>query len=414
MLDVKTAFLLWITQTGTFSILLIAIWLHAPNQRHYLWFGLGFASHALGLGLVATRNEIPDFISIQVANFISLSSFSFWVVGLARFDGRQPPRLFLLPPLLWTAANLLPFVRVEFAYRFAVYEIATSVGFVIMAFTVGNSAFSTIRYRQMLASVWILQAISGIVFAGLVVMLMPSDFPALTIKGHIGLIAIVGFVTAVVILAKMLMDQSEARLRELACTDPLTGALNRRGLSDAFEQMTGASDKPAVALLLFDLDHFKQINDRYGHQTGDLVLSEFARLCKSLLPQGTAFGRTGGEEFAAVLTVAEARDAALIAETARLAMAERKIPAGAVATSVTVSIGIAVATMAEATLDQLMKNADKALYKAKAQGRNRTAVTNGKRVVTVPPNRTDPLDDQADRQVAILKRLASVAGSDKS
>ncbi|UJW73302.1 GGDEF domain-containing protein [Rhizobium sp. SL42] len=414
MLDVKTAFLLRITQTGTFSILLLAIWLHAPNQRHYLWFGLGFAGHALGLGLIATRNEIPDFISIQVANFISLSSFSFWVVGLARFDGRQPPRLFLLPALLWTAANLLPFVRAEFAYRFATYEIATSVGFVIMAFTVGKSAFSTIRYRQMLATVWILQAISGIVFAGLVIMLMPGGFPELTIKAHIGLVAIVGFVTAVVILAKMLMDQSEARLRELACTDPLTGALNRRGLSDAFEDMMRAGEKPAIALLLFDLDHFKQVNDRYGHQTGDLVLCEFARLCKSLLPQGTAFGRTGGEEFAAVLTVAEARDAALIAETARLAMAERKIPAGAVATSVTVSIGIAVATMAEATLDQLIKNADKALYRAKAQGRNRTAVTNGKRVVTMPLNRTDPLDDQADRQVAILKRLASAAGSDKS
>ncbi|WP_159952126.1 GGDEF domain-containing protein [Rhizobium sp. 18065] len=414
MLDVKTAFLLWVTQAGTFSILLIAIWLHAPNQRHYLWFGLGFAGHALGLGLIAARNEIPDFISIHMANFISLSSFSFWVVGLATFDGRRPPRLYLLPPLLWTAANLLPFIRAEFAYRFAVYDIASSIGFAIMAFTVGKSAFSTIRYRQMLALVWILQAIGGIVFAGLAIRLMPSSFPDLTIKAHVGLVAIVGFVTAIVILAKMLMDQSEARLRELACTDPLTGALNRRGLNDAFEQMTGTSDKPAVALLLFDLDHFKQINDRYGHQTGDLVLCEFARLCTSLLPQGAAFARTGGEEFAAMLGVAEARDAALVAETARLAMAERKIPAGAVATSVTVSVGIAVSTVAEATLDQLMKNADKALYRAKAQGRNRTAVTNGKRVVTLPPHRTDPLDDQADHQVAILKRLASVAGSDNS
>jgi len=279
-----------------------------------------------------------------------------------------------------------------------------------MAFTVSKSAFSTALYRQMLASVWILQAISGIVFAGLVVTQMPSGFPDLTIKAHAGLVAIVGFVTAIVILAKMLMDHSEAKLRELVRTDPLTGALNRRGVNDAFEQMTTASDKAAIALLLFDLDHFKQINDKYGHQTGDLVLCEFTRLCKSLLPQDAAFGRTGGEEFAAVLGVAGARDAALVAETARLAMAEKKIPAGAVATSVTVSIGIAVSAMADANLDQLMTNADKALYKAKAQGRNRTAVTNGERVVTIPHSRTDAVDDQADRQVAILKRLAAVAG----
>lgn len=412
MLDVKTAFLLWVTQTGTFSILLIAIWLHAPNQRHYLWFGLGFAAHALGLGLVATRNEIPDFISIQVANFISLLSFSCWAVGLASFDRRRPPRLFLLPPLLWTAANLLPFIRAEFAYRFAVYDIASSVGFGIMAYTVSKSAYSTAFYRQKLAAVWILQAISGIVFAGLVVTRMPNGFQDLTIKAYVGMVAIVGFVTATVILAKMLMDQSEAKLQELVRTDPLTGALNRRGVNEAFDEMMTRAEKPAIALLLFDLDHFKQINDQYGHQTGDLVLCEFTRLCTSLLPKGSAFGRTGGEEFAAVLSVTGARDAALVAETTRLALAEKRIPAGAVSTSVTVSIGIAVSAMADANLDKLMTNADKALYKAKGKGRNRTAVTNGERVVTVPHGRTDALDDQADRHVAILKRLAAFAAPD--
>ncbi len=218
---------------------------------------------------------------------------------------------------------------------------------------------------------------------------------------------VIGFITSIVILAKITMDRSEEHLQALVRTDPLTGALNRRGLSEAYQLLVESSPLGTLGLVIFDLDHFKQINDRHGHTVGDRVLREFVLVCRSLLPQRAAFARTGGEEFAAVLAISEPRDAALFAESVRLAIADRTIPADDGTISVTTSVGISVSPLQSADLDTLLSEADLALYTAKAQGRNRTSVRSGNRIVTVPPSRDESpvadVDRQADRQVAILR-----------
>lgn len=412
MIDVKTAFLLWVVQAGTLAILLIAIWLHGRDQRHFLWFGIGFALHAMGLGLVGGRGDIPDFLSIHVANVVSLLAFSFWASAISALDRRRAPLAAFVPPLIWIVGNLVPVFRETFALRVMLYNLAACFGFLVLAILIVKASFSSRRYRNMLAVVWTGQAASALAFGIFVIFNPPTSFQDNVLGVWLGTIALVGFLTAIVILAKMLMDRSEARLQEMVRTDPLTGVLNRRGFEEAYQRLQDAASSPALALLIFDLDHFKLVNDAHGHQAGDRVLLEFSSLCRSLLPQRAAFGRTGGEEFAAVLSVAEPRDAALFAETVRLALADRVISTETQSLNITTSVGIAVSPRAEARLEQLMSDADSALYASKSQGRNRTSVKAGTRIVTVPTARTDAgevLDEQVDRQVAILKRIAAVA-----
>ncbi|MCC8933837.1 GGDEF domain-containing protein [Rhizobium sp. 'Codium 1'] len=413
MIDVKTAFFLWVIQANTLAILLIAIWLHARDQKHFLWFGIGFLFHANGLGMVGMRGQIPDFISIQVANTLSLVGFSFWAKGLAALDHRPGSPFFLLPPLLWIVGNFVPSIRDDFAFRVSLYNAGASLGFAILAVIASRARFSTSRDRTLLTLLWGMQVIAGIGHIVVVLHLRPTSFADDFFGMWMGTFVVICFITSAVILAKITMDRSEEQLQALVRTDPLTGALNRRGFSEAYQRLAETSPLDMLGVLVFDLDHFKQINDRYGHTTGDRVLQEFAKVCRSLLPQRAVFARTGGEEFAAILAISEPRDAALFAETVRLAFADRSFPTGEAPISVTTSVGISVSPLHTANLDHLLSEADLALYTAKAQGRNRTSVRAGNRTVTVPPSREEsPLEEvdrQADRHVAILNRISAVA-----
>ncbi len=150
MIDVKTAFLLWVIQAGTLAVLLIAIWLHARDQRHFLWFGVGFGLQALGLGMVGLRDQIPDFISIQAGNVISLLGFICWGTALCAFDGRRPPPYVAAPAVIWILANLVPALRTEMGYRMAIYDVAAAAGLV----TLGIIALTARSARGAIASCW--------------------------------------------------------------------------------------------------------------------------------------------------------------------------------------------------------------------------------------------------------------------
>src|SRR5690606_15702155 len=162
----------------------------------------------------------------------------------------------------------------------------------------------------------------------------------------------------------------------LAVTDPLTGCLNRRGLIDAFQKLCASPSPgtPLVAFLHFDIDNFKQINDRYGHQSGDAVLVDFSRLASASLGHRGIFGRMGGEAFASLVRVADTVEAASIAEGLRMTLALNPISAHGHKIAVTVSVGIAVRPIVNTDLDTLLSEADGALYLAKQSGRNCSAI----------------------------------------
>lgn len=167
----------------------------------------------------------------------------------------------------------------------------------------------------------------------------------------------------------------ELEARELAGqahTDPLTGALNRQGLREALMDRLGTPGHYGkdMAVIFMDLDHFKQINDRHGHDTGDEVLRRFAALIRHEVRSGDKLVRWGGEEFLLVCPETNREHAAMLAEKLRSAMAAQDWPHGL---NVTSSFG-ATALITEEDIGSAIARADAALYVAKSNGRNRVEV----------------------------------------
>ncbi len=158
----------------------------------------------------------------------------------------------------------------------------------------------------------------------------------------------------------------------MASRDPLTGAQNRRGMGDelAIAIASSTRDGTPLGLLVFDLDHFKAVNDAHGHEAGDEVLVSLADVVRAGTRKGDRFFRLGGEEFA--LLIPGADDAALhaIAEKLRLRVQDEVACHGQ---PVTISIGVAALLPGEHVADWLAR-ADAAMYRAKRTGRNRTVV----------------------------------------
>ncbi|MEE2525132.1 PleD family two-component system response regulator [Hyphobacterium sp. HN65] len=161
---------------------------------------------------------------------------------------------------------------------------------------------------------------------------------------------------------------------EMAVIDPLTGLNNRRYLSSRLQQASElvASGEMAASVVIADLDHFKRVNDTYGHDAGDAVLVEFAERVRKQLRAIDLAARFGGEEFVVLMPEASLADARIGAERLRNAIAEQpfRLPGDAGVLNVTVSIGVAQIAPGEDG-DSVLRRADEALYRAKASGRNR-------------------------------------------
>ncbi|MGB3339717.1 MAG: GGDEF domain-containing protein [Devosia sp.] len=156
--------------------------------------------------------------------------------------------------------------------------------------------------------------------------------------------------------------------RREAMTDALTGLLNRRALFDA---MAGQQLPPGAAVIMFDLDHFKSINDRLGHAAGDIVLESFARLVRTDLHPDDIASRLGGEEFCIVLRDLTNRSAAGVAERIRVGFEGARVRTEGGIAETTLSAGVAISGPAGERFEGVLKRADEALYAAKAAGRNR-------------------------------------------
>jgi diguanylate cyclase (GGDEF)-like protein len=166
------------------------------------------------------------------------------------------------------------------------------------------------------------------------------------------------------------------RIERMAETDPLTGIANRRQVIELGERLMMRCDQDGrpYAMLLLDLDGFKQINDRYGHAAGDRALCAVSQALRRSLRPGDHLGRYGGEEFAVILPGADSAEAAAVAERLRAAVAGLEPDWAAGAGPVTLSGGIAFAVPGRTDFSQLMLKADQALYRAKNAGRNRIEV----------------------------------------
>ena len=170
--------------------------------------------------------------------------------------------------------------------------------------------------------------------------------------------------------SQKLLEQQSAALKRMAYTDPLTGCSNRRVLSlkapEAFAQKGHVG-----SLLILDLDHFKRINDTYGHDVGDAILVHLVKVVSQIIRHHDELVRLGGEEFAVVLAGAQAKNACQIAERIRQAVELTPMFYGGSSIVITVSIGVVCwANQGPVDLDTMLIEGDRHLYKAKRNGRN--------------------------------------------
>lgn len=171
--------------------------------------------------------------------------------------------------------------------------------------------------------------------------------------------------------------EGERRLIQLATIDPLTGLMNRRAFDQALEREFERAQRYGrlVSLVLLDLDHFKRVNDTWGHPVGDRVLAQVAAAIRSCQRHVDLAVRLGGEEFALLLPETNAEGAAIAGERLRHAIGNLKMAVGEEPVPLTASVGVVTWSPLFATAAEMVEAADRTLYRAKAAGRNRTLVT---------------------------------------
>ena len=177
--------------------------------------------------------------------------------------------------------------------------------------------------------------------------------------------------------------QMEEELRYLSEMDPLTGIANRRKIREELEREISRAIRHShpLSLLILDIDHFKSVNDNYGHETGDAVLRAISSTVEAVLRPSDRLGRWGGEEFVVILPVTDRKGALVLAERVRNAVCDsRAVPDH----PITASIGVAslrsgpqAGPDGNDTVDSLVRRADEQLYRAKTEGRNRSCATDG-------------------------------------
>jgi len=172
------------------------------------------------------------------------------------------------------------------------------------------------------------------------------------------------------------LEEKNRELQELAYYDPLTGLPNRRFFFEhaslIFEEVK-RYEKP-LSLLVMDIDHFKEINDTYGHDVGDMVLKTFAGLLRGIVRKSDICARFGGEEFVVLLPNTDLEGAKVLAERIRATVAKNPVEHGSVVIVLTVSIGVSQYRKGMQNIDELVKEAEIALYRAKERGGNRVEV----------------------------------------
>ncbi len=181
----------------------------------------------------------------------------------------------------------------------------------------------------------------------------------------------------ILMLVNIIINGYQRKLEAMATTDKLTGAANRQVFDVLFSQAYSQSkrNKNQLSAIMFDIDYFKQVNDTYGHPTGDVVLKTLTQTIKNSIRDSDILFRWGGEEFLIILPGSDLQTATVFAEKIREIVASQQIMFSGKSLSITISVGVASMGNSD-TAEDLVSRSDKALYIAKENGRNRVEVSN--------------------------------------
>lgn len=343
-----------------------------------------FAAGHLLLGVAYTLQLLggpPGLNMVSLLNHtLTLCAPVAYVFGGIRFFNRPVPvlRPMLVLALVYTLLQVLVQITWGTAARHALLAAACALLFLAMTLTliVGTRTFARDLRVEMLIFAVLVGGLCGL-NAVKFVLILDSGMAALDMAGqfqtafylYMSFLGTVLPPAVVWLIFRRLTDE----LRIMASHDPLTGLLNRRGLMDGLEAHFRLRHAGDSHLLIVDIDHFKQINDTYGHQAGDLLLRRVADALQDTVRHGDLVCRMGGEEFMVVAVNTDRQGAMHLAERLRDAIAQTRLADDTQHGQMqcTATIGVSRGFSATQALDDIMRQADAALYQGKASGRNR-------------------------------------------
>lgn len=384
------------------ALAFFALWLHHRQRIYLLTAAMTYLACTCGFLIQDVFPPMPYELHRLISNLLFLLTACFLVITvLGRYGIAVPYKVLVCWTLVGIAGHgWFLFVQHNISARIIIIGVALCGIVAIIPFKLWRSAQLGSLLDKLLLWLSVVAAINFVVRPIVIVMIVggfhtydgfQQSLYWATVQFTQAMVAVSYALLMLVAVASDLIDE----LKQQAALDQLSGLLNRRGFEDEASAALAAcqGEKALVGLLVVDLDHFKKINDSFGHAAGDAVIRIFGELVRQTMPEGTIAGRIGGEEFALLLIDTDSRSLRNYAEVIRIGI--KSMSAGKLHKGIdpSLSIGMDIATP-EATLQDMMRRADAALYESKRTGRNRA---------TMAPSELRPLVSAAGNSVALGK-----------
>ena len=379
--DIRTALFLGAFLTLLFGLLLFAVRRQFASalQPSLSWWILAMLVHPVGFLLIGLRTLVDDWWSTVLSNTLIAVAFAAFAISLRLFNGSPQRRGRLYALVAATAA-----IAGWYSIRDPDEGLRVGATSMLFALLLGSSARSIYRKgaeRTVTGHItggMFLVGTAVMAWRGLIYLFVPEAIPASAFDAsplQIAAYACGGLLPVVSTIGFLLMctEFNQQELARAASLDYLTGICNRRAIEDLATRSIAAARRHGIpmAMMIVDVDHFKRINDEFGHQAGDIALVETVKRIRDALRSEDLVGRLGGEEFVAVMPNTDAASALAAAERMRCAFAGHPMNIGDRELLITVSIGVAVLDAQDQLYSHLLRRADRAMYAAKTAGRNK-------------------------------------------
>jgi diguanylate cyclase (GGDEF)-like protein len=375
-IDLPTLYLVAMLTSVFNGLMLLFSWVQNRTAMTLAWWGGAILVLVVGGALTALRGVLPDPISIVIGNGLWLGAYGMMWCAARVFERRRPHLLAAAAgALLWPALCQIETFYGSQVLRIGVFSAISAVYALLIPLEYCRTEDPRSPSRWIAIVLLLLQAVFYVLripLAERFVFPVPPDDISMLVPLWVTALFVHSICMSFLAMV-MVKERLELELRRAALVDPLTGIANRRAFFARGERLLAraSADRAAATLLMIDLDFFKRINDTYGHDAGDRALCEFGACTTGLLRPTDLFARTGGEEFACLLPGTTMTAALETAERIRSGFAARTSTTGHARDGLTVSVGVASTVSCGYMLDTLMVTADRALYVAKANGRNR-------------------------------------------
>jgi diguanylate cyclase (GGDEF)-like protein len=362
----------------TLAVMIVALRQFIPGLKLLAWGLVANSGYYLVLG---GKGIIPDLLAIGVGNM--LGALTLTLVLQAVLSSRRAqiePALYITPVALMLIVSLILVDDRPSRLTIASFILCYQIALILWALVRPGNTFVG-RGRMIMALACVVGMLS-MAYRGVSFLLGWHEVTPFQSRdtlttlfymiNYLGMFFLAfGFVLTTV-------EQGAEQNRRMALIDPLTGLFNRRALFESMERLFTKAEveEQPLSLMIMDVDLFKLVNDRYGHQAGDIVLKRVATIIKGRLRHEDIVGRIGGEEFLAVLPDTPPEGAVRLAEELRKTLAAESVIFKEQEIHVTISVGLysSVSLAPSQTPDSAIASADKALYRAKSNGRNRVEV----------------------------------------